>query len=112
MEKAEAGGSKDHIHHRSLWFCHGDVIPEGMKLPQKIKGVQGIDFWSVGAGRGRIVCTETVGADFGRLLNHNEWRASEGAKVLDEKLRQAAERPVLECDNLLSHYAKPATFPL
>src|SRR5438876_533526 len=23
-------GPSDHVHHRSAWFCHGDVIPEGL----------------------------------------------------------------------------------
>src|SRR5262245_37930889 len=26
---------KDHIHHKSVWFCHGDVIPEGIELKTK-----------------------------------------------------------------------------
>ena len=34
------GEARDHPHHRSLWFAHGDV--------------NGVDFWTEGPGRGRI----------------------------------------------------------
>lgn len=30
MEKGRAGETTDHVHHKSVWFCHGDVIPEGL----------------------------------------------------------------------------------
>src|SRR5207249_1657673 len=52
MEKAALGGSTDHPHQKSAWFCHGDVIPEGVELKQHIKGVEGVDFWSEGKGQG------------------------------------------------------------
>src|SRR5262245_24043082 len=42
MEKAEPGEQTDHVHQKSAWFCHGDVIPEGLALTQKIKGVTGV----------------------------------------------------------------------
>src|SRR5437763_9823325 len=45
MEKKE-GDSTDHVHQKSAWFCHGDIIPEGVELKQKIKGVEGIDCWA------------------------------------------------------------------
>src|SRR5947209_19885524 len=32
MEKAAPGGSIDHVHQKSLWFTHGDVIPEGLEI--------------------------------------------------------------------------------
>src|SRR5262245_53466248 len=53
-----AKGPKDHPHHKSVWFCHGDVIPEGIELKNKIKGIEGVDFWSERKGQGRIVCTQ------------------------------------------------------
>ena len=56
MEKAATGGSTDHIHQKSAWFCHGDVIPEGIPIEHKVRGIEGIDFWSEGPGHGRIVC--------------------------------------------------------
>jgi len=88
MEKALPGGSIDHVHQKSAWFCHGDVIPEGIEPRQKVKGVEGIDFWSEGRGHGRIVCTQ-VGEQRReknrvRIDTHNEWRSAEGTKILDE----------------------------
>jgi hypothetical protein len=89
MEKTiPEGGSSDHIHQKSLWFCHGDVIPEGIELKQKIKGVEGVDFWSEAPGHGKIVPTK-VGMPrsddgHGVLATHNEWRTADGTKLMDE----------------------------
>jgi hypothetical protein len=88
MEKAPAGGSTDHPHQKSAWFCHGDIIPEGFEVKDKIKGIEGVDFWSESAGHGWIVCTRVakpeLGKDHGRVTTHNEWRTADGIKVLDE----------------------------
>jgi hypothetical protein len=86
--KAEPGERTDHKHHVSAWFCHGDVIPEGMEIKHKIRGIKGIDFWSVAPGHGNIVCTK-VGKPQEhkggvRLTTHNEWQTADGEKVLDE----------------------------
>src|ERR1700722_13462479 len=88
VEKAEPGEATDHPHHKSAWFCHGDVIPEGMELKHKIKGVEGVDFWSESRGHGVIACTnvampEQTGTR-GRVVTTNEWRTADGDKVLDE----------------------------
>jgi hypothetical protein len=88
MEAKQAGGSNDHVHQKSFWFCHGDVIPEGMELKRKIRGVEGVDFWSEAPGHGRIVCT-TVGEpkldkDHGQVTTRNEWRTADGQTVLEE----------------------------
>jgi hypothetical protein len=87
MMPAEPGEKTDHPHQKSAWFCHGDVIPRGIELKQKVKGVEGVDFWSEAPGHGRIVC---VGVEAKQEKNHgwaatrNEWRTADGAKVLDE----------------------------
>lgn len=80
--------TKDHPHHRAAWFCHGDVIPEGIPLKQKVRGVEGVDFWSESPGHGRIVCVG-VGAPGGDgqhawVSTRNEWRTADGQKILDE----------------------------
>jgi hypothetical protein len=85
----EAGSQTDHVHQKSAWFCYGDVIPEGIKLKHKIRGVEGVDFWSEAKGHGKIVCTE-VGAvlqdrNHGRVVTLNEWRTADDVRVLDEK---------------------------
>jgi hypothetical protein len=92
MEQAPEGGSKDHVHQKSLWFCHGDVIPEGVALEQKIKGVDGVDFWSEATGHGKIVVTKvdkfgggTVGdVNYRFIRMENEWRTADGMKIMDE----------------------------
>jgi hypothetical protein len=88
MEPAGPGGSMDHPHQKSAWFCHGDVIPEGIELKDKVRGVEGVDFWSEAKGHGRIVCTAlgTLRDERGnsRLITWNEWRTADGTKILDE----------------------------
>jgi hypothetical protein len=88
MEKGLPNESTDHIHQKSAWFCHGDVIPEGLELQDKIKGVEGVDFWSEGKGHGRIVCTQVsepkLDKNHGQITTRNEWRTAAGAKVMDE----------------------------
>jgi hypothetical protein len=89
MEKPKPGEQTDHVHQKSGWFSHGDVIPEGVDVKQKIKGIVGVDFWSEAEGHGRIVCVK-VGApdqakDHARIVTANEWRTADGVKILDEK---------------------------
>jgi hypothetical protein len=89
MEKATPGEAIDHIHQKSLWFCHGDIIPEGIELKHKIKGVEGVDFWSENLGHGRIVCdkvgTPEVHKNHGQVATSNTWCTADGVKVLEEK---------------------------
>jgi hypothetical protein len=88
MEPAGPGDSTDHVHQKSAWFCHGDVIPEGLELKQKVKGVEGVDFWSEAAGHGRIVCVHVGqpknGKGHASVVTKNEWRTADGVKVMDE----------------------------
>jgi hypothetical protein len=88
MVPAEPGDSTDHVHQKSAWFCHGDVIPEGLELKQKVRGVEGVDFWSEAPGHGRIVCahvgTPTSAVDHASVVTRNEWLTADGQKVLDE----------------------------
>jgi len=90
MVRGKAGETTDHFHQKSVWFCHGDVIPEGLELKVKSsdKRVHGVDFWAESSGHGRIVCTEV--GEVKAMGNHamvptkNEWRAPDGTKILDE----------------------------
>jgi hypothetical protein len=97
MEKAKPGESTDHPHQKSMWFCHGDVIPEGVELKQRVKGIEGVDFWSETKGHGFIM---TPGSGEGRTTGEigeggkrrsyrmmqfaNTWRTADGEDVLDE----------------------------
>jgi hypothetical protein len=88
MVKATPDEKGDHPHQKSVWFCHGDVIPEGLEVKDKIKGVAGVDFWSETKGHGRIVCTSverpTVTANRAMVTTRNEWRTADGIKIMDE----------------------------
>jgi Methane oxygenase PmoA len=78
----------DHTHQKSGWFCHGDVIPEGIEIKSKIRDVKGVDFWSEAKGHGEIICTSVgqpkIDPGHGSLTTVNEWRTAEGMKILDE----------------------------
>jgi hypothetical protein len=88
MEKAQPGEQTDHVHQKSAWFCHGDVIPEGVELKQKVKGVEGVDFWSEADGHGKIVCVKVGEPEQAKggaaVTTQNEWRTADDVKILDE----------------------------
>jgi len=90
MQKGLPKESNDHVHQKSAWFCHGDVIPEGLELKVRSadKNVKGVDFWSEGKGHGTIVCVSVPEvSDSGTtagFVTLNEWRAADGTKILDE----------------------------
>lgn len=85
-----ANSPANHVHHKSIWFCHGDVIPDGVELKTKSsdKRVAGVDFWSEHKGHGKIVCVEVgepkVTDGVVTLPTKNEWRTPDGDKILDE----------------------------
>jgi hypothetical protein len=88
VETPKEAEARDHVHQKSAWFCHGDVVPEGMEIKHKIKNVEGIDFWSEAPGHGKIVCTKvdkaTQEKNHGKVVTHNEWRTADGDKIMDE----------------------------
>lgn len=95
MEAASDMNTKDHVHQKSVWFCHGDVIPEGIELKIKApnKADKGVDFWSEGKNatgqHGKIKCVK-VGKpaqhakDHASVETHNEWITPDGVKIMDE----------------------------
>lgn len=98
IEKNRAGETNDHPHQKSAWFCHGDVIPEGIELKVRAanKNDEGVDFWSEAKDangspkHGIIACTKVDGP-FSKKPNHgfvvttNEWKTPDGIKILDEE---------------------------
>lgn len=91
MAKGAKGETTDHVHQKSAWFCHGDVIPVGLELKVKSadKRVHGVDFWSEAKGHGVIACVEVgepkaVSSTAVRVPTRNEWRTADGVKILDE----------------------------
>src|SRR5262249_51214199 len=89
LAEAGKGGSTDHPHHKSAWFCHGDVIPEGLELKARNKGVRGVDFWSESPGHGQIVVVEAGKAksheNHAWIPTRNEWRSADGTTLLHEE---------------------------
>ncbi len=97
IEKAPGDATTDHIHQKSVWFCHGDVIPEGIELKTKStnKADKGVDFWSEAKGKdgtprhGTIKCVKAgkpmrSGKNHIRIVTENEWITPDGVKILDE----------------------------
>jgi hypothetical protein len=97
VEKGLPGeATTDHVHHKSVWFCHGDVIPEGVELKAKTmdKHGKGVDFWSEAKDKdgnrrhGQMTCVKVgepkaAGGGVG-VETVNEWRTVEGQKIMDE----------------------------
>ena len=91
MKRGTPGETTDHFHQKSVWFCHGDVEPGWYKPDSKsADGRPGaVNFWTEAAGHGRIVCVHVgegklEGSEGLLVPTRNEWRASDGTKVLDE----------------------------
>jgi hypothetical protein len=88
MVKGQPGESTDHPHQKSVWFCHGDVIPEGIPLKQKVRGVEGVDFWSEAKGHGVIRCWKVgdVKGDkkHASIATLNTWSTADDQRILDE----------------------------
>ncbi|MFO0809925.1 MAG: PmoA family protein [Gemmataceae bacterium] len=84
MEPAAKGGTADHIHHKSAWFSHGDILVDGIEPAKKVRGVEGFDFWDEAPGHSTVVCVGASKAGDAKLTLRNEWRSPEGRKLLDE----------------------------
>ena len=65
---------KDHVHHRSMWFTHGDV--------------NGINFWHEQDKLGEIVHREFVRLESGReavVVTRNDWLGPDGKKQCEDE---------------------------
>jgi len=120
MEKGLPKQSTDHPHQKSAWFCHGDVVPEGLELKTRSldKRVRGVDFWSETPGHGRIVCTSSKPmpgtANSATVETVNEWRTPDGVKILDEvrtiSLVLVEGEPMIVVRSTLKASVYPITF--
>jgi len=121
MERGAKGETVDHFHQKSAWFCHGDVIPEGIEVKTKSaeKGSPGVDFWSEfltpdGKPRhGRIVHKQWdgLGTDF---VERDEWVSPDGDKIMDEvrkvSISKAAQGYLIRLETELKAAVCPITF--
>ncbi len=76
IEDAKATEKKDHIHHRSFWFTHGEV--------------NGIDFWAEGEGKGNIiqrVAETNRGGESAVIETENDWVGPDGTVILTDVRR-------------------------
>jgi sugar phosphate isomerase/epimerase len=71
MKDINPDEAKDHIHHRSLWFTHGEI--------------NGHDFWGEGRGSGKIVHDKFLkvssGPETGEITSTNKYVANDGQVV-------------------------------
>jgi hypothetical protein len=68
--------TRDHPHHRSLWFTHGEV--------------GGVNFWAEDRKSGTIVhrkFTELRGGATAVVATENDWMGPDGKKVLEDQRR-------------------------
>lgn len=77
VTRAPQDDIKEHPHHRSFWFSHGDV--------------NGIDFWSEGPKAGSIEhdsfeeVTDGKGGKPARIVTKNSWKSPKGKTILTDK---------------------------
>ncbi|WP_425615209.1 PmoA family protein [Anatilimnocola sp. NA78] len=75
MKDGVEGEKKDHIHHRSFWFTHGDV--------------NGVDFWAETAKvQGQIHHKELIKAEGGKtatIKTRNEWVGPDGKVICQDE---------------------------
>ena len=71
MKDINPDEAKDHVHHKSLWFTHGEV--------------NGQDFWGEGRGSGKVVHDKFLKVSSGRkvgvIQSKNKWVAKSGEVV-------------------------------
>lgn len=89
MVKDIPGEATDHPHQKSAWFCHGDVVAEGVELKNKRKGIEGTDLWAeFGTGCGKMIAKDVQvtreDKDHITVIAKIEWMSADGEKILDE----------------------------
>jgi hypothetical protein len=65
---------RDHVHHRSLWFTHGEV--------------NGVDFWSEGGKSGSMVHTgfdRVEGGSVATIVARTDWVSREGKRICQDE---------------------------
>jgi hypothetical protein len=103
MKKDDPSEKKDHPHHRSMWFTHGDV--------------NGIDFWTEKTGNGTTKHREFAKLESGKtglIVTNNDWLSSDGKRQFEDKrtLRFGADADSrwIDFDIVIQALDKPVTF--
>ena len=79
MEEAAEGEAEDHPHHTSLWYTHGEV--------------NGVDFWAVGKGKGKIVHQDFLSMEDSSFTALNLWQNADGKTLLQDQRRLSFHAP-------------------
>jgi hypothetical protein len=72
--KEVEGEARDHVHHASLWFTHGEV--------------NGISFWHNGKNTGKIIPADLVratGGSRGSIVSNNNWVGPDGKVICTDR---------------------------
>jgi len=84
----------DHVHHRSLWFTHGEI--------------NGHDFWGEGGKSGKIVHDKflkvTYGRDMGVIQANNKYVARDGQVICTDTRTHRFHPPVAEPDGQIMDF--------
>jgi len=88
MKDINPDEAQDHVHHKSLWYTHGEV--------------NGQDFWGEGRGSGKVVHDKFVkvssGSETGEITSKNKWVARDGKVVCtDTRTHRFYNRPDGQC---------------
>ncbi len=102
--QGEPGESKDHVHHRSFWFDHGDV--------------NGIDFWGEDPKKSATIrhreFVELRGGATGRMVTLNDWIGLDGKKVCEDRraftFRSAPDQRIIDFEVVVTASDGPLTF--
>jgi hypothetical protein len=103
MKEGE-GEDRDHKHHRSLWWSHGDI--------------NGVDFWSESATAGKILHDKFLGfksgSDWGHFREQNKLVASDGNVIATEqrviRVYNSKDDRLLDFETTLSAASGELTF--
>jgi len=84
MKDTNKDEAQDHVHHKSLWYTHGEV--------------NGQDFWGEGRGSGKVVHDKFLkvssGPETGEITSTNKWVARDGKVVCtDTRTHRFYNRP-------------------
>jgi len=86
--------AKDHRHHRSLWYTHGEV--------------NGHDFWGEGGGSGKVVHDKFLKANSGRkvgiIQSQNKWVARDGEVICTDTRTHRFYPPAAEADGQIMDF--------
>jgi hypothetical protein len=103
MREGNPDERKDHIHHRSFWFTHGNV--------------NGVDFWAETGKNGDIVhreFTKAQGGETAVIATRNDWLGPDGKKHCEDErtftFGSDGQRWWVDCDITVTASDGPCTF--